>query len=160
MTDKNTLADSNIKGFGRCVFCDICAFEGYPYEKVVFRYTGFRSEDEDGFAYKYTINGFQSPHRIHIHRSSKQISGTSYSYSSYQQNKTSDQLLDTQLKEHQKGFDNKSCSDRICIECKTDHSFKGNFKDARTIIDLLPELFPEIFKNCSGGITKLQEFVN
>jgi hypothetical protein len=50
MTDKNTLADYDIKGF---VHCDICACDGYPYEKVVFRYTGFRSEDEDGFAYKY-----------------------------------------------------------------------------------------------------------
>ena len=44
-----------------------------------------------------------------------------------------------------------------------DHSFRGNFEDATTLIDLLPELFPEIFKNnrsSSIGINKLQEFVN
>jgi hypothetical protein len=56
-----------------------------------------------------------------------------------------------------------SCYDRICIECTNDHSFRGNFEDATTLIDLLPELFPEIFKNnrsSSIGINKLQEFVN
>jgi len=56
-----------------------------------------------------------------------------------------------------------SCPDRICIVCGNDHSFRGNIKDAITFIDLLPELFPEIFKeNRKGGIhtTKLQEFVN
>jgi hypothetical protein len=56
-----------------------------------------------------------------------------------------------------------SCPDRICIECVNDHSFRGNIKDAITFIDLLPALFPEIFKeNRNGGIstTKLQEFVN
>jgi hypothetical protein len=47
MTDKITLADYDIKDF---VFCDICAFNGYPYEKVIFRYIGFRSEDEDDIA--------------------------------------------------------------------------------------------------------------
>jgi hypothetical protein len=154
MTDSNTLADNNIKGFERYVFCDICAFDGYPCEKVVFRYTGFRPEDEDGFAYKYTINEFENPDRIHIHRSLKQISGSSYPCILYQQQNTSpDQpILDSRLKEH---FDNESCN--ICADCITDHSFR----DARTIIDMLPELFPRFFKNCSSGsINKLQELVN
>jgi hypothetical protein len=151
MTDKIILADNNIKGFGRYVFCDICAFDGYPCENVVFRYSGSRSEYEDGFAYKYTVNEFENPDRIHIHRSSNQISGTCYLYSPYQQQNTShDQpVLDSRLKEH---FDNESC--KICTDCRTDHSFR----DARTIIDLLPELFPGIFKNSS--ISKLHEFVN
>jgi hypothetical protein len=53
-----------------------------------------------------------------------------------------------------------SCFDR---ECGNDHSFRDNIKDAIMFIDLLSELFPEIFKeNRNGGIsiTKLQEFVN
>jgi hypothetical protein len=151
MTDKITLADYNIKGFGRYVFCDTCAFDGYPCEKVVFRYTGFRSEDEDGFAYKYTVNEFENPDRIHIHRSLKQI--PYFTYNPYQQNNTSpDQhTLDSQLKEY---FDNESCN--ICADCISDHSFR----DARTIIDLLSELFPRFFKNCSSSIAKLEELVN
>jgi hypothetical protein len=48
-----------------------------------------------------------------------------------------------------------SCQDRICIQCTYDHSFRGNFEDTITFIDLLPELFPETFKS-----NKLQEFVN
>jgi hypothetical protein len=51
--------------------------------------------------------------------------------------------------------------DRICPECKNDHSFRGNFEDTITSIDMLPEIFPEIFKsNSSININKLQEFVN
>jgi hypothetical protein len=73
MTGSNILAGNNIKGFGRCVFCDMCALDGYPCEIVVFRYTGFRSEDEDRFDYKYTVNEFENPDRIHIHRSSKPL---------------------------------------------------------------------------------------
>jgi hypothetical protein len=163
MTDNSTLADNNIKDFdgqSRYVLCDICTFDGYPYEKVLFRYIGFRSEDEDGFAYKYTVNDFHNPDKIHIHRSSNQIFGTSYLCSQYQQKTTSpDRLIaDSQLEEH---FDNKSCSDRIFTDCRTDHSFSGSFEDAITIIDLLPQLFPSFFKNSSsGGINKLQELVN
>jgi hypothetical protein len=55
-----------------------------------------------------------------------------------------------------------SCPDRVCLECGNDHSFRGNFEDAITIIDLLPELFPEIFKSNSSSIStnELQGFVN
>jgi hypothetical protein len=69
-------------------------------------------------------------------------------------------IHDVQLgeeKEHEEGMDS------ICIQCGDDHSFRGNFEDAITFIDLLPELFPEIFKNnrcSSSGTKKLQEFVN
>jgi hypothetical protein len=76
-------------------------------------------------------------------------------------------FLKEQEKEYLTGFDNESitsCSDRICIECTNDHSFRGNFKDAVTSIDMLPEIFPALFKDgnaskCSA-ISKLQEFVN
>jgi hypothetical protein len=43
----------------------------------------------------------------------------------------------------------------VCLECGNDHNFKGNFEDAITFIDMLPELFPQIFSS-----NKLQEFVN
>jgi hypothetical protein len=139
MTDKITLADYDIKDF---VFCDICACDGYTYEKVVFKYAGFRSEDEDGFAYKYTVNEFENPDRIHVHRSSR---GTSY----LQQQKTLDQpFLDNRLKEH---FNNESCE--IWKDFIGDHGFT----DAITFIDMLPELFPRHFKN---SISKSKEFVN
>lgn len=134
MTDKTTLVDNNIKGF---LLCDICAADGYPYEKVVFIYAGFRSEDEDGFAYRYTVNEFENLDRIHIHRSLRAI----------QQHYTSpDQsILNDRLKEH---FTNESC------EIWMDYS---DHRDAITFIDMLPELFPGIFKN---SIKKSQEFVN
>jgi hypothetical protein len=132
MTDKITLAHYDIKDF---VFCDICAYDGYPCEKVVFRYTGFRSEDEDGFAYKYTVNEFENPDRIHVHRSFQQ------------KNTSTDQ--DSHIKEQ---FDSINCShcsfdrliptvcqNRICIECG-DYSFRGNFAEVITSIDLIPEL--------------------
>jgi hypothetical protein len=138
MTDKITLLDNDIKGF---VFFDICAFDGYPCEKVVFRYRGFRSEEEEGFAYKYTVNEFENPDRIHIHRSLKE---TSYLQ---QKNTSANQpIIDSRLKEH---FDNESCD--IWADCISDHSFR----DAITFIDMLPELFPGIFKK--NSFNKSQE---
>jgi len=49
-----------------------------------------------------------------------------------------------------------------CLECGNNHGFRGNTKDAITFIDLLPELFPEIFKSNSSSIStnELKEFVN
>jgi len=35
--------------------CNVCKSNGYPKEKVVYQFEGFRSEDEDGFIYKYTV---------------------------------------------------------------------------------------------------------
>jgi hypothetical protein len=62
------------------------------------------------------------------------------------------------------GFESTSSyPDTFCIECRNDHIFRGNFEDAITFIDLLPELFPEIFKgnrSISISINKIQEFLN
>jgi hypothetical protein len=52
-----------------------------------------------------------------------------------------------------------SCPDKICIECGNNHSFRGNFEDAITLINLLPEIFKSN-SSISSGINKLQEFVN
>jgi len=72
-------------------------------------------------------------------------------------------VLGEQGEEHLKAFEPiTSCPDRICIQCTNDHSFRGNFEDAITIVDLMPELFLQIFKSNSNStsITKLREFVN
>ena len=35
-------------------FCQVCSWYGYPQEKIIRELEGFRSEEEDGFAYKFT----------------------------------------------------------------------------------------------------------
>ena len=139
MTDSITLSESYIKDF---VFCDICACDGYPCEKVVFVCTGFRSEDEDGFAYKCNINEFENPDRTHIHRSLN----TCTSYLPQDEASADQSIPDSRIKEH---FDNESC-DIWSGQARSDQSFR----DAITFIDMLPELFPRVFKN------KSKEFVN
>jgi hypothetical protein len=50
MTDKDTLADNNIKDFHespKYAYCDLCAMNGYTNEKVFVQFKGFRSEYED-----------------------------------------------------------------------------------------------------------------
>jgi hypothetical protein len=50
------------------------------------------------------------------------------------------------------------CQDIICIESGNDDS---HFEGAIKIIDVMPELFPAIFKNSSSiSTTNLQELVN
>lgn len=39
--------------------------------------------------------------------------------------------------------------DRICAQCKQDHSFKPNFERVKTSIERIPELIPLIFKEDS-----------
>jgi hypothetical protein len=66
-------------------------------------------------------------------------------------------------KEYSTGFHTESmtaCSDRICIECRNDHSFRGNFEDAITSIDMLPALFEDGYRSNFRIIEKLQELVN
>ena len=46
--DKSSVSDRNY------FLCDICEFNGYPNEKVVYEYDGLRLEDEEGFIYKFT----------------------------------------------------------------------------------------------------------
>jgi hypothetical protein len=47
-------------------------------------------------------------------------------------------------------FDNDymmSCADRICAQCSNDHSFRGNFADVVTSIDVLPTLLSRDKRN-------------
>jgi len=54
--------------------CDICEFNGYPNEKVVVIVHSFRSEDEDGFAIKFTAYEFPVRNRkIHSHKYDEQL---------------------------------------------------------------------------------------
>jgi hypothetical protein len=51
-------------------FCDLCELNGFPNEKVVFEFQGLRSENEDGFIYKFSTYEYPlSAHRKirHIH---------------------------------------------------------------------------------------------
>jgi hypothetical protein len=34
--------------------CQLCGWYGYPFEKIILDFEGFRPEEEDGFAYKFT----------------------------------------------------------------------------------------------------------
>ena len=50
-------------------FCDICAFNGIPHEKVVFVIHGFRPENEDGFVLKFTEYDFPiQKGKVHTHK--------------------------------------------------------------------------------------------
>jgi hypothetical protein len=50
-------------------FCDTCEWNGYPNQKIVRLFYGYRSEDEDGFIYKFREYDYPlSRHRRkHIH---------------------------------------------------------------------------------------------
>jgi hypothetical protein len=78
----------------------------------------------------------------------------------------SNRLADYDIKAFGKLTSNQSIAfhfDKACLECGNNHSFRGNFEDAITIIDVMPELFPGLFKesrNSSISTTNLQEFVN
>ena len=43
-------------------------------------------------------------------------------------------------------FWDSNTQDRICIQCRRDHSYKLNFEGVRTSIERIPELIPLIFK--------------
>jgi hypothetical protein len=35
-------------------FCQVCDWYGYPHEKIIVEFEGFRPEEQDGFAYKFS----------------------------------------------------------------------------------------------------------
>jgi hypothetical protein len=53
-------------------FCQVCGWYGYSQEKIIREFEGFRSEDEDGFAYKFTEYDYDDETRErktkHIHK--------------------------------------------------------------------------------------------
>jgi hypothetical protein len=40
-----------------------------------------------------------------------------------------------------------SCSDRICSECRIDHSFRPNFEGVKTSIDIIPQILQRKYNN-------------
>jgi hypothetical protein len=70
MTTEGILSDDKDKRFdcNQCYSnCHICAFNGFADEKVVLEFEGFRSEDEDGFIFKFTVYD-PNQGRIHHHK--------------------------------------------------------------------------------------------
>jgi hypothetical protein len=59
---------------GEYSLCDICEFNGFTNEEVVFVIHGFRDEKEDGFAIIFTAYEFPVRNgKIHSHKYNEQI---------------------------------------------------------------------------------------
>ena len=57
-------------------YCEICRWNGYPYEKVIFELQGLRSEIEDGFIIKFTTYDYKSAgekRAKHIHKHNQKL---------------------------------------------------------------------------------------
>jgi hypothetical protein len=71
--DNDKLFDVNAQCY---IFCDQCAWYGFPNEKIVRNFNGLRPEDEDGFIYDYTEYDYDplGNRRIeHIHKYDQKI---------------------------------------------------------------------------------------
>jgi hypothetical protein len=74
MMIKNLFSDHTHKSFDykqSYSFCDVCDFNGYPDEKVIFQFEGFRSEDKDGFIYKFRVYDYYPARKRkikHVHK--------------------------------------------------------------------------------------------
>jgi hypothetical protein len=67
VTSNSSIFEDKIKSFA--TYCDVCAFNGFPYEKVVYEYGGLRSEDEEGFIYNFTEYEYPLQKRVvHVHK--------------------------------------------------------------------------------------------
>jgi hypothetical protein len=76
----NTFAEDNDKHFdvnAQCyIFCDQCAWNGFPYEKIVRVFHGLRPDYEDGFIYRYTEYDYDPVGKsriIHVHKYDQKI---------------------------------------------------------------------------------------
>jgi hypothetical protein len=53
-------------------YCQVCEWYGYPFEKIIREFEGFRSEEEDGFVDKYTEYDYNAEtghkNNKHIHK--------------------------------------------------------------------------------------------
>jgi hypothetical protein len=71
--DKHKLFDVNGQGY---IFCDQCGWNGFPNEKIVRIFHGLRSENQDGFIYRYTESDYGPLGKskfIHIHKYNPKI---------------------------------------------------------------------------------------
>jgi hypothetical protein len=68
VTDKSSAY--NVEYF----LCDVCEFNGYPNEKVIFIIHGFRTDNEDGFVTKFTAYDFPiQKEKIHTHKFKEEL---------------------------------------------------------------------------------------
>ena len=59
-----------------CIFCDQCAWNGFPNEKIVRVFHGLRPEYEDGFIYRYSEYDYDPLGKskiIHVHKYDQKI---------------------------------------------------------------------------------------
>jgi hypothetical protein len=72
MTTNDSISKDKIKSFDNhknYSNCDACTLNGYPNEKLVYEYEGLRSEDEEGFIYRFTEYEYLLQKRIvHKHK--------------------------------------------------------------------------------------------
>jgi hypothetical protein len=57
-------------------YCDTCAWNGYPYEKVVLENFRIRPEDEDGFIYEFDIFNYDTDRNnrtLHKHKFNQEL---------------------------------------------------------------------------------------
>jgi hypothetical protein len=77
MTTTNSgISEDKIKSFDNdknYVYCDVCEFNGYPNEKVVYYYEGLRSEEEEGFITKFTVYDYPTLFS-HVHKHNRKLS--------------------------------------------------------------------------------------
>lgn len=66
--DKSSVSDRNY------FLCDICEFNGYPNEKVVYLYKGQRSEDEEGFITRFAVYDYPiQTGKLHVHKYNEKL---------------------------------------------------------------------------------------
>lgn len=54
--------------------CEVCEFNGYPNEKVIYHYEGLRSEYEEGFIHKLTEYEYPiQKRRVHVHKCNDEL---------------------------------------------------------------------------------------
>lgn len=54
--------------------CDICEFNGYPNEKVVYHYEGLRSEYDEGFITVFTVYDYSIQRgKLHVHKYNEKL---------------------------------------------------------------------------------------
>ena len=50
------------------MYCQVCEWYGYPFQKIIREFEGFRSEEEDGFVDRFTEYDYDAKMTRVIHR--------------------------------------------------------------------------------------------
>jgi hypothetical protein len=54
--------------------CDLCALNGYPNQKIIYRCEGLRSEDEEGFIIRFAVYDYPiQAGKIHVHKYNEKL---------------------------------------------------------------------------------------